>query len=54
MTKAQLKKYRDLCVERNQLLDMLTRLESVLYGPRPVNLDGMPHGSAVDTGRREA
>lgn len=54
MTKAQLKKYRDLCVERNQLLDMLTRLESVLYGPRSVNMDGMPHGAAVDTGRREA
>lgn len=55
MTKSQLRAYRDVRRERDQLLRMIENLETLLYGPRTSRLDGMPRaGSMVDDGRREA
>lgn len=41
MTKAQLKTYRDLKLERDHLVAMINELETILYGPKAQRLDGM-------------
>ena len=49
MTKEQVKRrlnsYRQIQIERRQLLDRIIRLETRLTSPGAQNLDGMPHGS---------
>lgn len=42
MTKAQLRAYRDIKLERDRLEAMVARLE---YGPSGLRLDGMPRSS---------
>lgn len=44
MTKEQLQGYRALKFERDKLLSTLQAIETVLYGPRSQNMDGMPRG----------
>ena len=42
MTKEQLKEYRDLKRERDDLDRRIVELEAAMYGPRSQRLDGMP------------
>lgn len=44
MTKEQLKAYRELKKERDDLGRRITELEWEMYGPRAQCLDGMPRG----------
>lgn len=46
MTKEQLKAYRDLKRERDDLERRKKELEAVMYGPRSQRLDGMPRGGS--------
>lgn len=50
MTKDELKKllhsYTDMKKEREQVAEMLDRLEAELDGPRSPNMDGMPRGGS--------
>lgn len=46
MTKEQLKAYRAIKLERDQLADMIKDLEATLYGPKAQALDGLPRGGA--------
>ena len=50
MTKAQLRAYKELRRERDQLASMIGDIEAVMYGPRAIRMDGMPHGSSGNTG----
>lgn len=50
MTKAELRAYKDLRKERDQLAKMLGDIEAVMYGPRAVRLDGMPRGGSGGSG----
>lgn len=50
MTKAQLRAYKELRRERDQLADMIDDIEAVMYGPKAVRLDGMPRGGSGGTG----
>lgn len=54
MTKERLRKFRDLKAERDDLLEQIEELETMLYGPKGQNLDGMPRGGGGDNGAREA
>lgn len=45
MTKEQLRSYRDLKTEHDQLTEKIEELEAELYGIQAQRLDGMPHGS---------
>lgn len=44
MTKKQLKSYRDIKLERDDLARRIEELEAALYGARTQRLDGMPPG----------
>ncbi len=44
MTRAMLKSYRDLKLERDRLGILICNLERTLYAPRPPKLSGMPRG----------
>jgi RNA polymerase sigma factor (sigma-70 family) len=46
MTKAQLRAYRDIKLERDRLEKMVDTLERSLYGPRSPRFDGMPRGGS--------
>ena len=46
MTKAQLRAYRDIKLERDKLDKMIDELEQTIYGPRSPNLSGMPGGKS--------
>lgn len=46
MTKTQLRAYRDLVLERDSVVNMITSLELTLYGPRAPQLSGMPRGGS--------
>lgn len=48
MTKAQLRAYRSIRLERDKLAGQIEELEAILYGPKIPNLNGMPHGSGGD------
>jgi DNA-directed RNA polymerase specialized sigma24 family protein len=43
--KQRLNSYRQVQLERRQILDRIMRLESRLTAPGGQNLDGMPHGA---------
>lgn len=45
MTKEQLRSYRDLKTEHDQLTEKIEELEAELYGIQAQRLDGMPHSS---------
>lgn len=47
MTKAQLKTYRDLKLERDNLVEMITELETILYGPKAQRQDGMTRNPSL-------
>lgn len=46
MTKAQLKTYRAIKKERDDIKRRREDLEAVMYGPRSQRLDGMPRGGS--------
>lgn len=46
MTKEQLRKYRDIKLERDRLAAMIEELEVTLYGPKSPNIDGLPRGGS--------
>lgn len=46
MTKAQLRAYKDLRRERDNLARMLTELEEVIYSPKGQQLHGMPRNGS--------
>lgn len=46
MTKAQLKAYRGIKKERDDIKRRREELEDVMYGPRSQRLDGMPRGGS--------
>ena len=46
MTKAQLKAYREIKKERDDIKRRREELEDVMYGPRSQRIDGMPRGGA--------
>lgn len=50
MTKAQLRAYKELRRERDQLADMIDDIEAVMYGPRAIRMDGMPRGGSASGG----
>lgn len=50
MTKAQLRAYKELRRERDQLASMIGDIEAVMYGPKAVRMDGMPRGGSGGTG----
>ena len=45
MTKEQLRAYRDIKLERDQLQDMIEELEGRIYAPRAQQLDAVPSGT---------
>lgn len=47
MTKTQLKAYRDLKLERDNLVEMINELETILYGPKAQRLDGMARNPSL-------
>lgn len=53
MTKADLKAYKALRMERDRLAELIQGLEAALYGPKLPTLDGMPRSSPVDGNRIE-
>lgn len=44
MTKAQLREYKTIRKERDELLRQIEALEAVVYGTKGQRLDGMPRG----------
>jgi len=52
MTKAQLRAYRDIKRERNQLRDKINELEAELYSPGTQRLDGQPRGGSGHSDER--
>lgn len=50
MTKEELRVYKDLRRERDQLAKMLADIEAVMYGPRASRMDGMPRGGSGKAG----
>jgi hypothetical protein len=42
MTKAQLRAYKNIRRERDHLARQIEELETIVYGTRGQNLDGMP------------
>jgi RNA polymerase sigma factor (sigma-70 family) len=44
LTKEQLKEYKHIKHERDNLATMIKELEATMYSPRGTLLDGMPHG----------
>lgn len=46
MTKEQLKAYREMKRERDDLSRRIKELEAEMYGPRAQRLDGMPRGGS--------
>lgn len=55
MTKEQLRTYRELKLEADQVHELLLEFEAGLYAPSTSKLDGMPHaapqpGSAIERG----
>lgn len=46
MTKAQLKTYRAIKKERDDIKRRREELEDVMYGPRSQRIDGMPRGGS--------
>lgn len=53
MTKDQLREYKDLRKERDDLLRKIGELEAVMYGPRAQKMDGMPRGGSGSSDVRE-
>lgn len=53
MTKADLKEYKALRMERDRLAELIQGLESALYGPKLPTLDGMPRSNPVEGSRLE-
>ena len=45
MTKTDLRAYKALRKERDTLASQISELESVIYGPKAPNLDGMPRSN---------
>lgn len=45
MTKEQLRKYRDIKLERDKLQNMIEELEGRIYAPRAQQLDAVPSGT---------
>lgn len=46
MTKAQLRAYKNLRLERDKLARMLEELEATIFGPKAVKYDTMPRGGS--------
>lgn len=46
MTKAQLRSYRHLKLEKDNLDRSIKELEAVIYSPRAAQIDGQPHGGS--------
>lgn len=46
MTKAQLRAYKSLRLERDKLARMVDELEATLFGPKAPKYDGMPRGGS--------
>lgn len=46
MTKDQLRAYRDLKLEFDQVSEQLQAMEATIYSPTSPRLDGMPHSSS--------
>lgn len=46
MTKAELRSIRDLNVEREKLLAMIKKVETVMYSPRAPQNTGLPRGKS--------
>lgn len=46
MTKAQLRAYKNIRRERDHLAQQIEELETIVYGTRGQNLDGMPRGGS--------
>lgn len=46
MTKAQLRAYKTLRLERDKLARMLAELEATIFGPKTVKYDAMPRGGS--------
>lgn len=46
MTKAQLKAYREIKKERDDIKRRREDLENIMYGPRSQRIDGMPRGGS--------
>lgn len=46
MTKEQLRKYKQLRIERDKLARMLNELEATMFGPKAIKYDAMPRGGS--------
>ena len=46
MTKAQLRAYKSLRLERDKLRQQIEELEAIVYGTKGQRLDGMPRGGS--------
>lgn len=46
MTKEQLRSYRDIRQERDELKKQITELEATMYSPATSNTDGTPRGAS--------
>lgn len=53
VTKADLKAYKTLRMERDRLVELIQGLEAALYGPKLPTLDGMPRSGPVEGSRLE-